>query len=351
MSRAWELLEQIRSEVECGTEYGLSRTGVIQLEVSSGVDSVVRLLEVGESSVRWVEGVETEPSAALRLSASDATAFSQGLLELRDPPVLTRVDARGDVAQIMELIAACQRPTALTKRVFQRAVDRARTQPGLEAKHYDHAPTESSVHRHIEAGRPAVFQRCSPASGLTLEQLAERHGDTPLLPGVGRAETVGSVVDRIRAGERAYSHGCKVPQDLLAQFDVCVFQRGGSGPLQMWLGSRSDRLVTRLHREVASALLFQVIGRKRLLLYSPDQEGVVYGRRAYRSYQACWADPDRPDPSRFAAFSNARALVVDLAPGQALLIPAGWYHCAYAIDDVLSVSTAIPPSSRTRSRL
>jgi hypothetical protein len=344
MSRAWQLLEQIRSEVECGTEYGLSRTGVTQLEVSSAADSAAALLEVSERAVRWVEGAKAEPSAALRLSDSDATAFSQGLLELRDTQVLTRLEARGDVAQIMDLIAACQRPTPLTKRVFQRAVDNARSHPELETKHYDHSPTEFDVHHNIEAGRPAVFHRCSPAPGLTLEQLAERHGDVPLLPGVGRAEAVGSVVARIRAGERAYSHGCKVPQELLTQFDVCVFQGGGSGPLQIWLGSRSDRLVTGLHREIASALLFQVIGRKRLLLYSPDQESVVYGRRAYRSYQACWVDPDRPDPSRFAAFSDARALVVDLLPGQALLIPAGWYHCAYAIDDVLSVSTAIAPS-------
>jgi hypothetical protein len=344
MSRAAQLLEQIRSEVEWGTEYGLSRTGVTRLEVLSDGDSAVQLLEVGESAVRWVDGAGVAPSAALRLSEADATAFAHGALELREPPVLARLEARGDIAQIMDLLSACQRPTPLTKRVFGRAVEKARSGPHLETKHHDQAPTESTIHLHIEAGQPAVFHHCNPAPGLTLEGLAERHGDIPLLPGATQAEAVGPLIARIRGGERVYSHGCNVPRDLLTRFSVCVFQHGGSGPLQMWLGSRCDRLVTGLHREISSALLFQVIGRKRLLLYSPDQESVVYGRRAYRNYQACWVDPDRPNPSRFAAFSEARALVVDLLPGQALLIPAGWYHCAYAIDDVLSVSTAIPPS-------
>lgn len=343
MNRAERLLEQIRSEVERGTEYGLSRTGVTQLQVSSEGRSAVGLLEVGESSVRWADRAKVRPGAAVSLSAPDAAAFSQGLLELRRPGVLKQLEARGDIAQIMDLLAACQRPTPLTKRVFQRAVDIASSRPNLDAEHHDQAPSEASVHRNIEAGQPAVFHHCNPAPGLTLERLAQHHGDTPLLPGASQAEAIGPLVDRIRAGERAYSHGCSVPKGLLSQFKVCLFERSDSGPLQMWLGSRSDRLVTGLHREVASALLFQVIGRKRLLLYSPDQERFVYGRRAYRNYQACWVDPDRPDPLRFAAFSSARAVVVDLVPGQALLIPAGWYHCAYAVDDVLSVSTAIPP--------
>ncbi|MEP4197332.1 MAG: hypothetical protein ABJL99_17055 [Aliishimia sp.] len=52
-----------------------------------------------------------------------------------------------------------------------------------------------------------------------------------------------------------------------------------------------------LHRDPLTEFLFQVTGRKRLYLYSADQEELLYPFRSYNNYQPCWFKPENPNMS------------------------------------------------------
>ena len=88
-----------------------------------------------------------------------------------------------------------------------------------------------------------------------------------------------------------------------------------------------------LHRDPLTGFLLQVIGRKRLDLYSADQEALVYPHRAYNNYQPCWFKPEAPDYDVYPNARDARCLSVTLEPGELLVQPAGWFHQVYALDN------------------
>lgn len=91
---------------------------------------------------------------------------------------------------------------------------------------------------------------------------------------------------------------------------------------------------TRLHADpwASDACLCQITGEKRFVLYPPaagkalcDDAGVV--------------DLDRPDTARFPQWNSVEpALDVTLQPGDAIFIPAGWYHAAVTLSASVSVT-------------
>jgi hypothetical protein len=93
----------------------------------------------------------------------------------------------------------------------------------------------------------------------------------------------------------------------------------------------SGRATTRLHFDASDNLLFQVVGRKRVLLFPPADYAALRihpdqhpsARQAARDL----ADPPRPD-------ERVRAQAVDLEPGDALYIPPFWFHEVEALDPV-----------------
>jgi hypothetical protein len=91
---------------------------------------------------------------------------------------------------------------------------------------------------------------------------------------------------------------------------------------------------TRLHSDpwASDAVLFQAHGRKRFVMYSPDQaELLVHGGEV--------VDIDRPDPAAFPAFARARATFETvLEPGEAIFIPAGWFHHVATLEDSISLT-------------
>jgi hypothetical protein len=50
-------------------------------------------------------------------------------------------------------------------------------------------------------------------------------------------------------------------------------------------------------------------------------------------------DPDHPDDGRFPRWRQARPELDEvLEPGDAIFIPAGWYHTAVALTDSVSIT-------------
>jgi ribosomal protein L16 Arg81 hydroxylase len=103
------------------------------------------------------------------------------------------------------------------------------------------------------------------------------------------------------------------------------------------MGSAPNRVSTLLHRDSGDAFLAQIIGSKRLKLYSPDQTPFMYPFKSYNRDQPCWVNPWEPDAQRYPQFARAFATEFDLHPGELLIIPRGWYHTVLALDTTLSV--------------
>ena len=98
-----------------------------------------------------------------------------------------------------------------------------------------------------------------------------------------------------------------------------------------WLGPRGT--VTPWHHDLTNNLLAQVRGRKRVTLVSASQTALM------RNHQHCYSS-FAGDPN-LAGLAGAHAPVsiqFDLAPGEILFIPIGWWHHVEALDLSVSLS-------------
>lgn len=99
------------------------------------------------------------------------------------------------------------------------------------------------------------------------------------------------------------------------QFFSSVFRISSCG-LQLWT-----------HYDVMDNLLAQVTGRKRVVLYSPQDALHLY----LNGDKSEVLDIDAPDLKRFPEFVKARRYECVLEPGDLLFIPALWFHNTLAL--------------------
>lgn len=102
--------------------------------------------------------------------------------------------------------------------------------------------------------------------------------------------------------------------------------------VHLWFGPAGTWAA--LHHDHLNVLFCQVLGRKRFRLI-PSFELL----RAY-NHQGLYSavDPRTPDPARFPEFQHATVLDFVVGPGDALLIPVGWWHAVHALDVSISVT-------------
>jgi len=86
-----------------------------------------------------------------------------------------------------------------------------------------------------------------------------------------------------------------------------------------------------LHRDYwdTHAYLAQIQGRKRAILFSPEDEDFLYDGQV---------DPEQPDLARFPLFEYATAYECIIQPGDTLLIPANWSHHVRGLEKSITVS-------------
>lgn len=101
----------------------------------------------------------------------------------------------------------------------------------------------------------------------------------------------------------------------------------------LWIGPGGT--VTPLHHDTTNILFCQIYGRKRFELVSP-QETALLMDPIDGFYSPI--DLDRRAESPHPAVRAMLVKTVELAPGEALFIPAGWWHRVTALDVSISFS-------------
>jgi hypothetical protein len=190
-----------------------------------------------------------------------------------------------------------------------------------------------------------------PEIAWTLDDWRRRESSTVLRtnPANGKPQYVVDFIDALESesgsaqagldADALYTDGCLLPVAWEARFTMPVFPASVFGAAQLWFGRRRERaLVTGLHSDLANSFLAQVHGRKRVRLYSPAQENNVYALDAFNTFRPCRVDAATPDLARFPRFAAARGVDAVLESGDLLVIPTGWFHCVWALDNVLSIS-------------
>ncbi|WP_242123631.1 cupin-like domain-containing protein [Sphingobium sp. Sx8-8] len=154
--------------------------------------------------------------------------------------------------------------------------------------------------------------------------------------------STGSALDRIAAnmggaGETAYLGS--LPTDAyfpgFAKENPCGLLAPEVRP-RLWVGNRST---VACHYDNYDNLACVVAGRRRFTLYPPDAIGDLYVGPVDHTLSgqpismASGASEGANAYPRFAA-AQARAIVIDLEPGDALYLPKLWWHQVEALDPV-----------------
>jgi Rps23 Pro-64 3,4-dihydroxylase Tpa1-like proline 4-hydroxylase len=120
---------------------------------------------------------------------------------------------------------------------------------------------------------------------------------------------------------------------------IIADQDRSPGSAKLWIGPAGT--VTPLHFDEHSILFAQIYGRKHFKLVPATDYPLVYPRDRFYSS----VDPEQVDTDRYPLFAQACLMDVVLEPGDALFLPAGWWHWVRSLSTSISAtfsSFAIP---------
>ncbi|KAM6424304.1 bifunctional peptidase and arginyl-hydroxylase JMJD5 isoform 4-T4 [Liasis olivaceus] len=106
--------------------------------------------------------------------------------------------------------------------------------------------------------------------------------------------------------------------------------------INAWFGPAGT--ISPLHQDPQQNFLVQVMGRKYIRLYSPDQSEKLYPYESHLLHNTSQVDVEDPNLVKFPKFKAAAFQDCVLSPGQVLFIPANYWHYVRALDTSFSVS-------------
>jgi histone arginine demethylase JMJD6 len=114
--------------------------------------------------------------------------------------------------------------------------------------------------------------------------------------------------------------------------------------LQFYFGGQGGSFPS-LHFDVLAshAFLMEIYGRKRFVIFSPDQQPYLYLQPNSRNHSQ--VNVENPDLKKFPLFAQAKPIVFVLEPGELLFVPSGWWHTTKMLTPCISISLNVVNSS------
>ncbi|XP_012500473.1 PREDICTED: lysine-specific demethylase 8 [Propithecus coquereli] len=120
--------------------------------------------------------------------------------------------------------------------------------------------------------------------------------------------------------------------------DYCCLGTGEEEEITInaWFGPQGT--VSPLHQDPQQNFLAQVMGRKYIRLYSPQESEALYPHDTHLLHNTSQVDVENPDVEKFPKFTEAPFQSCVLSPGEILFIPVKYWHYVRALDLSFSVS-------------
>jgi hypothetical protein len=106
----------------------------------------------------------------------------------------------------------------------------------------------------------------------------------------------------------------------------------------LFVGGKDAKVQMHYDIDLANNLLFHFGGRKRVLLFPPDQTRYMY-RVPYSFSSLHTIDFNDPDFEQYPALKQLRGQTAELAHGDVLFIPSGFWH--YVVYDDIGYSLSL----------
>jgi hypothetical protein len=274
--------------------------------------------------------------------------LGEGVVDFRNPEIMQHIEIGGDERLATLLGNLLKQPDTTVAERLEAAEKLARASARVTEVERVERPSEAYILAAIEAGRPIVARNMLNHWKVLDWKLADwkrEWGNIVLrVKSAKERESLADIIDAMTAADRSsarYSNGVVLPEQLQKFFKPPYFEGRDDAfsAAQIWMGTAShDEPATHLHRDGGTGFLGHVFGKKRFLLYSPDQAPYLYPFKRYNGFQPCWVRPLAPNLAMYPLFKEARGLEVTLEPGDLLINPTGWFHEVYADEPVISVS-------------
>lgn len=128
----------------------------------------------------------------------------------------------------------------------------------------------------------------------------------------------------------------RVTPELRQDFRIPTIMDGFVNELPfMFFGGQGSKVALHYDIDMSHVFLNQIHGRKRVVLFAPDQSRMLY-RHPFTV--ASYVDVNRPDFIRYPALAFAKGYEVTLEPGETVYIPSGYWHYIEYTDGGYSIS-------------
>ncbi len=115
----------------------------------------------------------------------------------------------------------------------------------------------------------------------------------------------------------------------------------------MFFGGEGSRVALHYDIDLSHVFLNQFHGRKRVVLFPPDQSKNIY---QHPFTVASYIDVNQPDYQRFPALRQVQGYEAVLHPGETLFMPSGYWHYIEYTDGGYSISLRANESYTRRAR-